>query len=352
MMKIITTEDCVRIGEDLYFIDSECNIIYKMEIKTGVISIVGSIPEENLLAPRLSAKIVHIDKKLYFSPMNAKKIWRYDLQTEEWKGFSRKTYGKTSFGHMFQAIEYDKKIFFIGCSYPAIIALDTVTEKTEYIEKPYEYLDGKAREENDSYFRTDYVKKYKKIYMASCVSNEVFIFDLETQEFEFVTIGESYFRYSGIAYDGKQFYLSPRKNTPIVKWDGKNTEYYTLPSIYNDRNEMIFGGVWCDADKIVLPSVFWDKSIVIENKDELYSLKILNESFYFYKTIDNETTVNLKQPNIMTIKFRENEWKYKLEIDEIIVYRYLKKCKDCVNYDYIVKETKYVDMEMFINAVL
>lgn len=351
-MKRITTEDCVRIEKDLFFIDSECNIIYKMGIENGIISIIGSIPEENLLMPRLGAKIVYLDNKLFFSPMNAKKIWRYDLATREWKGFARKVYGALNCGHMFQAVEHDKKIFFLGSSYPAIIVLDTITERIEYIEKPYEYLNEKAQEENDSYFRTDYVKIDNKIYMASCVSNEIFVFDLDTYKFEFVAIGEKNYRYSGIMYDGNKYYLSPRKNTPIVTWDGKNTEYYTLPQMFLDKNEMIFGGVCCDKDIIVFPSVFWNKSIVIDDKNDISSLKIIDESYYFYKTIDNKTLINLKRPNMMTIKFEGKEYKYTLEIDEKTVYKYLKSCKERVSGDYIVNENKNVDIKMFINAIL
>ena len=349
-MKKIAFEDCVRVDESLYMIERNYNAIYSLNIKTGNLTIVGNIPGENLLASRLGAKIIYHNDDLYFSPMNAKKIWRLSLKSKQWKAYDRKNIlNWTTQTDMFQAIEYENKIFFIGCLYPAIIVLDTLSEKMEYIEKPYEILNSKAKKVEDACFRTDYVQIANYIYMASCVSNEVFKFDMNTYDFEFIPVGDESFKYSGIAYDEKSFFLSPRKNTPIVIWDGntgvKNIE---LPSTFKNRDEMIFGGVCYDEGKLIFPACFWDKSIVIENKTEI---KIEDVSYYFYKRIDEKTVVSLSKTNEIMIRYDGVGYKYTLEIDDKKIHTFLNNATNDVSLNSILKENDSVDLGMFINAI-
>lgn len=351
-MKKVTFEDCVRVDDSLYMIERNYNVIYSLNIKNGDLEIIGSIPGENLLASRLGAKIIHHNDDLYFSPMNAKNIWKLNLMSKQWKSYDRKDIPNwTIQKDMFQAIAYKNKIFFIGCLYPAIIVLDTLNDKMEYIEEPYKILNLKAKEAGDACFRTDYVQIENNIYMASCVSNEVFKFNMDTYEFDFISIGDEQFKYSGIAYDGKDFFLSPRKNTPIVIWDGyEGIKSLELPSIFKERNGMVFGGVCYDEGKLIFPACFWDKSIVIENKTDM---KIENVGYYFYKQIDDKTVVNLRKTNELTIKYDGFEYKYTLEIDDkkIHTYLYSAAVTNDISSNSILTESDSVDLGMFINAI-
>lgn len=349
-MKKVAFEDCVRVDESLYMIERNYNVIYHLNIYNGDLSIIGSIPGESIFASRLGSKIIHHNGDLYFSPMNAKKIWRFNIKSRQWKSYERKDISNwTTQTDMFQAIAYKNKIFFIGCLYPAIIVLDTISDKMEYIEEPYKILNLKAKEVGDACFRTDYVQIDNNIYMASCVTNEVFKFNMDTYEFDFISIGDEQFKYSGIAYDGKNFFLSPRKNTPIVIWDGhKGIKILELPQIFKERNGMIFGGVCCDEDKLIFPACFWDKSIVIENKTDII---IEDASYYFYKKIDDKTVVNLRKNNELTIKFDGFEYKYTLEMDDKIIHTYLNSVANDISLNSIHTESDFVDLGMFINAI-
>ena len=84
-MKIgINTEDCVRVEDYIYFISRDYNVIFRLKIKTGEVYIVGSLPEEHMLECQLGAKIVYANGELIFAPMNAKKIWRYNINDKKW----------------------------------------------------------------------------------------------------------------------------------------------------------------------------------------------------------------------------------------------------------------------------
>ena len=318
----IVFEDCVRVGSDLIMVDSRYNIIYKISIFDGKVSILGSLPEEKMLTPRLSSKIIYNKDCLYFSPMNAKKIWKYNLSTSEWKGFEKKDISHwCNYKFLFQAILYKDTIFFIGSHYPAIIAFDTLSEKMVYITKPYEYLKAASERVADNYFRCDYVQYGNEILMASCVSNEIMKFNLDTLESTFVKVGESDYRYSGIAFDGSVYYLSPRKYGPIVVWDGnKDWISYNLPSVYDDNNEMIFAGAICEGENVVFPSCFSDYSLVM---DKNRRLQVYKERYYMYKQVDDMTKVYYSASGLLHIVYDGILREYKISLQRETFEKYL-----------------------------
>ena len=77
MAKMITLSayDCVEVDGYLYFFSREYNFLFKLEITTGEISIVDSIPED-IFAEQLIYRIVSYKRNLYFAPMKSNKIWQ------------------------------------------------------------------------------------------------------------------------------------------------------------------------------------------------------------------------------------------------------------------------------------
>ncbi len=353
-MRKIKTEDCVRVGEDLYFIDADYNIIYQMNIKTGKIVIVGSIPEERLLASRLGSKIVVYHNYLFFAPMSAKKIWRLNLETHEWKGYERKILPTiANNADIFQALVWEDKIFFIGCAYPAIIIFDPISENMEYIEQPYKLLASYAEESKDVFFRTDYEIIDNTLYMASCVANYVLKLNLNTYDFELVEVGSRGNAYSGIEYDGIHFYLSPRKNSPIVVWDGKReSEEIDISKLYDIENTFIFGGVKCRNDKVLFFASFQDYSLEMDRSSIFDSLKICPRKYVFYRSVDDSTTVCLDSFGNMTIENEGETYNYVLDIEIERFFDYLRNRRLRNEFaNSIFEETERVGLEFFIATI-
>ena len=353
-LRKIEFEDCVRVEDNIYMIDRNINLLYRMSIKNGTVEIVSSMPEEDVFSSRLGAKIIYNGGNLYFAPMNAKKIWKWNISSGKWKGFERKHIENwTMQGDMFQAVLHNNKIFFIGCLYPAIVILDIDTEELTYIEEPYKHINTIAKEEKDACFRTDYVQIENVIYIASCVSNEVLRFNLDSLEYDFLSVGEKDFKYSGIGFDGNIFYLAPRKTSPIVIWDGDNKcSSIELPDIYKKKKDnAIFAGVLYDSEKVIFPSCFWDKTLILKKKEKELYPKIEDNSYYFYKQIDNETLAALKKPNQFCVRYQNQEYCYEMEIEKKIVYNYLKdyQCNTCFKSPY--RENKDIDIKMFLSAI-
>lgn len=350
----IEFEDCVRIDDNIYMIDRNINLLYRMNITNGDIKIASSMPEENILAPRLGSKIIHNNGNLYFAPMNAKKIWKWNISSGKWTGFERKYIRNwTDQGDMFQAIQYNNKIFFIGCLYPAIIILDLDSEKLTYLEEPYQHINPKAEEEKDACFRTDYVQIENTIYIASCVSNEVLKLNMDSYEYEFISVGESDYKYSGICFDGNKFYLSPRKTSPIVIWDGdKEYSAIELPDMYKKKADRpVFAGAVYDEGRIVLPARFWDKTIILNKEGNSITTKVEDKSYSFYKKLDVETYAFFERPNCFCIKDRRNEYKYNTYIEKDVVCDYIRNNKNMVSTEEIYSENDRIDLKIFLSMI-
>ncbi|HCL01163.1 MAG TPA: hypothetical protein DHW61_01910 [Lachnoclostridium phytofermentans] len=352
--KVIATEDCTRVGEELFFIAKDINIICKMNIVSGEVLIVDSLPEEDLLGKRLGSKIVFYNDELFFAPMEAKKIWRYNLKNRSWKGYERKVIDNWSpRGEMFQAICYKHKVFFVGAIYPAIIVLDLEKDELDYIETPFAKNKKIAEIKKDGYFRTDYVQIDNTIYLASCLTNEVIKFNLETYETVFIEVGAKDNCYAGIAYDGKEFYLAPRRVSPIVVWDGlKSYRELNLPNELISKDGCIFGGIVCKDGNTYLPACFQATSLIINTIDKEIN-NIVKKQYHFHKFIGEETYVSLDYEGDMNIYEPSQHYQHVLSIDVEHVNTYMKNRNLLKNSKSgIIREIEFVNLEVFLETVI
>lgn len=352
---ILLFEDCVKVENDLYFICRDYNVVCKMNIESGKIEGVTNIPEEKADEFRLGAKIIYWNDFLFFAPMSAKKIWKYNLKQKTWVGYERKKLDSwLPHGDMFQSILHKDKIYYIGCLYPAIIILDLKSEKMEYITAPYENRIELAKTKNDSFFRTDYVQIGEYMYMASCIDNTVLKFNLDTYDFEYIEVGGKENMYAGLDFDGEEFYLSPRKNGKGVVWNPKNgaTRYLTLP-YENMENKAVFGGVVCMKDKIIFPACFSKDTVEIhfdnKTKPQLFNT---GKQYMFYKRIDDETVISLTTDGELEITMPIRRYKH---VSEISDYERGKSIGAAMrNYGEIMEtqyESKEKSLEFFVGAI-
>lgn len=356
----LIAEDCVRVGDKIYFIAKNFNIIFNLELSSGNIGIVDSLPKERMLEDRLGAKIVSFGDYLYFAPMKAKKIWRYDISNAQWKSYELKHIADNEMPYYFMiTVEYKDRLFFVGGNYPAIVVLDLKTEEISYIESPMNERMSVKKDAKDSFFRSDYVLKDNCMLLASCIKNEVLRLNLDTYEYEYLPVGESDYKYSGIGYDGQNYFLSPRGMKPAVLWDGKDGVELIGLKHMNVQRPFSTQGVLCKENKIIMGSWFVDESFFIEKYDGKYESNLLNECFWFYKKIDDNTYARLLNTGVIVIDEGKKHYEYDLEYDTRETCDWLvtemnkrsEKMSDsrCVG-DLIIEKTN-IDLELFIRSI-
>ncbi len=364
MAKMITLSayDCVEVDGYLYFFSREYNFLFKLEITTGEISIVDSIPEEKMLERNLCTRVVWHDGSLYFDSMISKKIWKYTLGDGEWKGYELKKIddftGKMAF---FQMIVYNNKIYLFGRRYPAVVIINPVSEEVQYFEDMYtEKLKKLSKECNDLFFGRDCVQIENYIYMASCLNNTVLKFNMDTCDYEYVIVGNEDNRYSGIGFNGSYFYLSPRGNTDAVMWDGDNYWEPLKIQYLNIRDDNTIGGVYCDEKRVVFyGNCNNDSYILKENNGEIESLS--SEGYWFFENVNADTVVSLDGNSDLEITKGKERYEYSLQIEEEAIINYIadKIKKKGLNSEFmlegdkkgILTETDSFSLRLFTKAL-
>lgn len=309
---VLLAEDCVEVNNVLYFVSKDINVVFGLDITNGNVFAINCLPEHGVLDKRLGAKILSWNDELIFAPMKAKKVWRYNLQTKNWMGYERKLLeaGKTG-TEMFDAVLYNDTAFIIGCNYPAIMKIELLNNEITYIEEPYQLLKEKKHAMGDSYFRTSYARIENRIFLASCLDNLVLEFDLESLEFKWHEVGRKGNCYSGISWDGKYFWIAPRNNTPLVRWNGKDDVIeYSLPEEFRDCKNYFLGVVsW--NDEIILPGFESEYSLIME-KGKMGAFKKVSGQFLFFKEMCNGKVISCTADGELVIRQRDEEKRYAL----------------------------------------
>ncbi len=350
---ILLFENCIRVGQQLLFVCTEYNILCSLDIISGEVAIVSSIPGAHINRKRLSSKIILWKDSLFLTPLQASNIWKYNLTDNNWEAFERKKFENwTSRQDMAQAVVFNKKIFFIGCLYPAIIVMDPYLGTMNYITGPFDEKKELASKARDIWFRTDYVIKDGYMYLASCIDNAVLCFDLNTYSYEYIHIGEEGNTFSGIGWDGEFFYLAPRKSGPIVIWDGKEViEKIELKNPMLEETKSI-GNAVCFNNKIVFPGVFSPNTIELVKNDG-FSVAYYEKQFLFYEKVDDETLVSLDNSGSIEIIWQGAKYSYKMELSEKQFWKYCGNNKEDlgISIGSITKETNIDSLCKYINII-
>lgn len=354
---ILLAEGCACVEEKLYFIAREMNLVFTLDMNTGEIDLVDSIPGEDILSRRLSATIAHWNDKLIFTPMTAEKIWIYDLREKTWSSIVRKRQESKEINgnEIFQSVLYEDRLFMIGCNYPAILCVDLMTEQLTYIEEPYERLKEKKQVLGDCFFRCSCVQKEHYLYLASCLDNGVLKFDMSTCQYEWLQVGKSENRYSGITLHDDQFWLSPRCNSAIVKWDGgEGVTEYPLP-IDIDEKTYSFIGVVSEKDKVIFPGMF-QKSTIVINDTINADMEVYEGQYLFYEKKNDNLAVSMTSEGNIEISAPGNTVKkYVCGVEKEKIREYLQDRKSNIGVSALrplLNERTIFDMTDFFDLAV
>lgn len=274
--------DAIKIGNYLFLFANYFNMLFSINLSNGEMDFLGGIPEEHIFSKGLTCKLVYIRERIIVVPLLAKKIWIYSLKNGEWKSIEVeecKVYGRGTYFR--QTIQHKGSLFFIGGHYPAILKMDFPSCKLTYLKEPFlRYTE--LEESGELYFRGDFVYKKGMVYLASGRDNTVLMYHLDTREYKWIEVGKKGNQYSGIMWDGNYYWLSPRKNTPIVKWDGYGSVVeYEIPE-EKRVNDIAYAGIIKKNNQIIIPALSGSGADTITlNNDGI--MEFSKKEYIFYK---------------------------------------------------------------------
>lgn len=297
----ILMEDGILVKENFFFFSRDWNGLYMVELKSGVTQFVSTMPEEGIFAKRLCAGIIYHNNRLIMIPMMARDIWIYDLGNKQWEKVERKHTGdKEHHEEIFRAVEYNNYLFMIGSNYPYIVRMDLNNYELTYLSTPYAAL-APFKRKSEAYFRCDFCCRGNRLFLASCLNNFVLCVNLDTLDYEWNEVGENGFCYSGIVWDGENYWLAPRRATPIVKWDGNDgMEYFPLSRDF-EETQYSFLGVQYHGGKLIFPGMSQKKTLVINPNDQC-DIEIKEEGYLFYRCLDRGVVLFQNQKGLLRIE--------------------------------------------------
>lgn len=298
----------------LYCLARNCNLLFAVNLQNGKTELIDVIPGEDTLINFICATITVWNNKLIFTPNQTKKIWIYDLVSRQWDGLTIRKYDHCiGAGPINQVYKYNNKIFLIGSGYPAILCLDLENNSCEYIEGPYKDMLTRHPKPDYLYFWFYGVHLENSLYLASCLDNYVLKFNMDTLSYQWLKIGEDSTTYWGMAWDGNNFWLSPRSGDDIIKWDGKKTvTKIPLPSKLKQHMKYIWG-VCYDGELIILSATNHTNTILINPHNN--TLQIRKQQYTMYGQLDNGMIISQTTDGELSVKNGDSIQTYRITTD-------------------------------------
>lgn len=295
---------------------NEFNALFKIDLETDNIELIERFPEEKDFKKTLFGDMVHIDGKLIFAPMAANNIVAYDISSRKFTLIpvdERVTANCKLYKNDYKfckAVVQDRYIFFVGCSFPAIIKMDVDTYHITYITEWTNVLDGYISDWSDTYFRSVYISKEQDMWLPSCSCNVLMRFSPLEGSFQYYTIGKRENHYCDIEYDGKLFWLSSKNGQELISWDpSKSSIIHTVESVKGIiSSKMFIKGTalyivpWEDSEVKKIETVTGQLvgSISIEDTHSGFAELIIQDNRIILFTFDGEV--------VETNDLQEGKW--------------------------------------------
>lgn len=211
----------------------------------GGYSYVTSIDGYSFDSVCLFGAIAGIGNKIVLVPAKADHIVVFDKKTCRYEKYAildiEEGYNENA--KFFAVARYKEDFYLIGRCYPAIIKFNPYSG-----EQKYYYLasfDGFFGCKGKDIFRHNYCIKDNLLFIPCSYTNKVFVFNLETGEGKFLSIGAENMRYSGICYDGTRFWLSPLCGNVAVNWEFDTNDWNEVKLLTNETDGARISFVGC-----------------------------------------------------------------------------------------------------------
>jgi hypothetical protein len=207
----------------------------------------------------LRRKMIRIDSTIYYAPSKADSIVTYSLSENKFNRIAIAKNGKCTDCSGYRSlgvIAHEKTIYFTPSYFPAIIQLDTQTNTISFHSDWVEPLTKRNGYVKDAFFADPLLIDGNRFLLASYGTNAVVEFNMDTHISTIHEVGKKGNRYRSICFDGNCYWLSPRHNSPVVKWNPNTGEVKEFANLYLDSDDKQFcfcSAVYCSGYIWLLP---------------------------------------------------------------------------------------------------
>lgn len=252
-------EDFAFDGEFLWFADINRNGLYRMDIQTKETEFIAKFPGEADEEKRLYISCTLQEDNIVFAPFNANNVAIYNIKTKTFSSMMTNNQLQKSVQAEKYAgvIAYKNNIFMLPCFSPSI-ACFSLNDFSFHLETGWINEEWKKLKVNsdDIFYRRYLVIENRYLLIPLYNTNAVLEFDMETGMANLNAVGREGNSYSGICYDGSNYWLSPRHYGSVIRWDRINNtyiEYDDFPIEYKKCNFSFNDIVYCSGYVWMVP---------------------------------------------------------------------------------------------------
>lgn len=337
----------------MYVFLRDFNMLCSINLLSNNIKVLGGIPGEKFFSPYLVGKMFVYEKELYLVPHNAKKAWKYNIESLKWSVWfeleeciiNNKVIAGSEVQQKFnQAYLYGGKITLIGFRYPAIVIVDLKTAEILYDFTIYQELPSNNGI-IDTYIRHDgYI--YDEMVLLPCMkTNYILKYNLKKQMGCWMKLRNANNKYAGITYMNNRYYLSPYLNNEYAIWDGNDN--FKLKKIgFNE--EAVYFGAFCINNQVVFPGKDNTKTVVIMEDNTLR----YENAYLYYDEVKDGTIIKQDMDGVIYITNEGKEFAIDFDIErEFFLYIDCIDMREGKNRLDIARENDGFDLQLYLNLI-
>lgn len=329
-------ENCVKVGNKLFFVLKNINLLCEFDLIKKSSKIIGKIPDIDISEKRVCGKILEWNNKLFCLPLCGKRIDIYDLLTFNWSFIDIEH--KDSPYKFFEGIIYNDCLYAFGHCYKSVI-------KVNLKDNSIKYIDISAYKKDDAIIGSQVTIMNNKIYMPICNMDIILILNTDTDELEEKHFENDSKGFCAVSYCNNKFILASRKGCQIIIWDGKD-ESKTIK--FKDFKNNFFNGIINYKGDTIFPSAFCNEMYVL--RGDKYKSIDTNCVYSFCNTIGDDCYMISKQDGNITIMSKDIKKNYLIGIEREEIRKFLFENRTDVNG--LIKEDSIYDLDLFLRTIM
>ena len=347
----LRAEKGVIVDNQVYLVSADVNMIYTLNLDSYEISFFENLPDEEFWRAQLYGDIIYYEDQLILVPLMASKIWIYDIKQNIWTGIELSAAEQKLKYKFWGGVLFGDCVYMFGHYYMGVLKLNLKNNTIERINDSFK-KEVDEKQIKDGMFNRNIVLMDGCIYTPFLPTNKIFRWNLVSGKYDFIEVGSKDNRYSGIVWDGKTFWLPPRKNNRYVRWDGKK-EYieYDLPQEFQ-KDSYYFDGAYKVGQQIIFSG--FDSFSVQFDIDRPHIGEVIEKGFLFMINIDDKRLIGQDTLGNWFIKREETYLEINSQIDDNklqkIVFNELMKSRGLQEAG-VITENQVISLETWIDNI-
>jgi len=219
---LLSTETCIEIEDDIWFMTDRYNILFKMNKSTEKVEYVCAFNEEKFERFRLYRKIVLCQDRIVCIPYNARKIGIVDVNTYEIRYVNVKDEDQSE--KYWGVCVYHEYIFMFGLGRKEILRLNVNNMAVDSLDAVTGSIPESIVKGTEHWFGNTVCLVRDMIYCTINNSNIILALNAQTLEANWHMVGLDTDSYSGMLADEEGIWLLKSNAAGLLYWNINNHE--------------------------------------------------------------------------------------------------------------------------------